>query len=310
MFDDSAERFTERVRRADELGFAYVGWGDSQCLFGDTYVAGTLAALNTTRALIGPFVTNPVTRHPSVTANAIRSVDEISGGRACLPIGTGASAVRAVGERPATRRGLADYTRTVRALLAGDTAEWEGTTFAAQWRARPVPIYLSAYGPATARLAGGVGDGVVLAGSTAPDVLADYVDLVRQGELDAHREPGSMAAVKPLVSAATYSAFRNERAVTDLGPDLRDPVREYVRRYEVAHHVQSGGPNEQLLDALDLTEPMVARFALAGTLETCRRRLRSYEDLGISHVVVPAVTGDPDQLIEQFGRLVPGLAGS
>ena len=44
---------------------------DSQNLAADTYVALTLAARATQRLMIGPGVTNPLTRHAAVTAGAI-----------------------------------------------------------------------------------------------------------------------------------------------------------------------------------------------------------------------------------------------
>ena len=49
----------------------------------------TIAALNTRRIKISHGVTVPYTRHPSVTANATATIDELSGGRAILGIGSG-----------------------------------------------------------------------------------------------------------------------------------------------------------------------------------------------------------------------------
>src|SRR5262245_17834476 len=57
-----------QARLADDLGYDLVRVADSQCLFRDLYVALTLVALETKRAMIGPGVTNPITRHPTVTA--------------------------------------------------------------------------------------------------------------------------------------------------------------------------------------------------------------------------------------------------
>lgn len=49
----------------------------------------TACALNTSTIGLGTNVTNPVTRHPSVTACAIATVDEIANGRVVLGIGAG-----------------------------------------------------------------------------------------------------------------------------------------------------------------------------------------------------------------------------
>ena len=54
-------------------------------------------AINTTHMRLGTCVTNPATREPSVTASALATLDEISGGRMDLGIGRGDIAVRVLG---------------------------------------------------------------------------------------------------------------------------------------------------------------------------------------------------------------------
>ncbi len=92
--------FVEWVRAADGFGFDAIGYGDSQNLWGDLFVALTLAAEHTSRARIGPMVTNPMTRHPAVAAGGMASVQQISGGRAFFGLGTGDSALRNIGRAP------------------------------------------------------------------------------------------------------------------------------------------------------------------------------------------------------------------
>src|SRR5512139_2931545 len=84
-------------RDVEEHGFDLLGIADSQSVFRELYVALTVAALNTSRIRLGPLVTNPLTRHPVVTASAISSVDELSGGRALLGLGSGDSAIYTIG---------------------------------------------------------------------------------------------------------------------------------------------------------------------------------------------------------------------
>ena len=79
----------ELCREAEDTGFEWLGVADSQSVFRELYVALTLAALHTRRVRLGPLVTNPLTRHLVVTASAIASVDELSGGRAVLGLGSG-----------------------------------------------------------------------------------------------------------------------------------------------------------------------------------------------------------------------------
>src|SRR5439155_353699 len=76
---------------------------DSQLAMKDVYAGLVVAALNTTRIGLGTGVTNAVTRHPTVTANAIAAVAEISHGRALLGIDASPPAgplSRSAGEPP------------------------------------------------------------------------------------------------------------------------------------------------------------------------------------------------------------------
>src|SRR5437763_15449220 len=90
---ESLHGFGDLCREAEECGFDLLGVADSQSVFRELYVALTLAARETSRIRLGPVVTNPLTRHLVVTASAISSVDEISGGRAMLGLGSGDSAI-------------------------------------------------------------------------------------------------------------------------------------------------------------------------------------------------------------------------
>ena len=87
----------EFARQAETAGFDFMLVPDTPWLAGrwrDVYVHLTAAALATTNLRLGPGVTNPLTRHPQVTANAAMSLHSLSGGRAILGIGTGDNAVR------------------------------------------------------------------------------------------------------------------------------------------------------------------------------------------------------------------------
>src|SRR5438552_6211762 len=66
----------------------------------DVFAGLVVAALNTTRIGLGTGVTNAVTRHPTVTANAIAAIAEISHGRAILGLGAGDSALYGLGLKP------------------------------------------------------------------------------------------------------------------------------------------------------------------------------------------------------------------
>jgi 5,10-methylenetetrahydromethanopterin reductase len=121
--------FSDAVRRADRYGFARIGTGDTQWHNMECFMALTLMALNSEKLEIGPRVTNPVTREPSVMASAIASLELVSNGRAVLAIGRGDSAVHNIGLKPATVEETRDSIIAVRELLEkGEPFTADGTT--------------------------------------------------------------------------------------------------------------------------------------------------------------------------------------
>ena len=108
LLPEALADFGRLCHDVEENGFDWLGVADSQSVFRELYVALTIAALNTSRIRLGPLVTNPLTRHLVVTASAISSVDELSGGRVVLGLGSGDSAIYTLGSPPATLAGLED----------------------------------------------------------------------------------------------------------------------------------------------------------------------------------------------------------
>jgi len=76
---DNLTQLGHRARMSERLGFDYIGISDSQSLLRELYVSLSAVAVVTSRVHIGSTVSNPLTRHPAVTASAIASVNELSG---------------------------------------------------------------------------------------------------------------------------------------------------------------------------------------------------------------------------------------
>jgi F420-dependent oxidoreductase-like protein len=174
------ERAVDRVRRAEELGYhsAYV-----------THIAGrdsltVLAAYAcATKSIgLGTGVMPIYSRTPVASAQAIATVDEMSGGRAVLGIGVSHKPVVEGWygqplEKPV--RDMREYASVVRAILRGEDPP-QGERFSSSfhfggYQPRPeLPIYIAALSPRMLRLAGELGDGVVL-WLCNPDYVRDVV---------------------------------------------------------------------------------------------------------------------------------------
>ena len=159
----------------EEAGIHIYGVADSPIQRPDVYVSSTLCALNTDRMRIMPCVTNPVTRHPSVTASCLRALDELAPGRIGMGIATGDSALWAVGLKPATVASLREYIVAVKGLIRGEEVSYRGKNFKSQFpdESEPanIPVYVACSGPKVLKMAAQVADGLIITmGFSAEDV--------------------------------------------------------------------------------------------------------------------------------------------
>jgi 5,10-methylenetetrahydromethanopterin reductase len=318
--------FGELCAEAEELGFGWIGVADSQSVFRELYVALTLAALHTRQALVGPIVTNPLTRHLVVTASAISSVDELSGGRALLGLGSGDSALYTIGAPPATLGGLEESVRALRRLTAGETVEGGPTAWRVRRSARRVPIYLAAEGPRTLELAGRVADGVIVGMGLTPEVIALSQAAIERGARAAGRSPSDIdvwwfaktsladrrdEAIEPIKMALAASANHAFRFTLDgkgVPPDLRERILGLRREYSAHHHELRGDRNASLPERWGLTEFLVDRFAVAGTAGDCVAQLSRAMAAGARQFIITSFVPDPRLFMRRWAReVVPAL---
>ena len=81
--------FCRLAKEVEVAGFDRLGVSDV-VLWPDAYQLQVLAAQATERIMIGSMVTNPYTRHPSVHAASLATLNDVSNGRAFCGIGVGA----------------------------------------------------------------------------------------------------------------------------------------------------------------------------------------------------------------------------
>src|SRR5438445_13584246 len=143
------------LRSIEAAGFDGAGVLGSLLLWGGTFVVLGQAAAATSRLTLFPAVTNPFTRHPSVLAGAIQTVEELAPGRVKFVIGTGYTSASTIGRKPATLAEMRACIATVRGLLAGESVDFDGTPGRLGSAAkRLIPIVMAASGPKAIELAG------------------------------------------------------------------------------------------------------------------------------------------------------------
>ena len=273
----------------------------------DVYATLALCATQTRRLTLGPGVTNPITRHPSVTAAAIATIEHLCPGRAVLGIGIGDAAIKGAGLKPASLAVLAGYVATVRRMLAE--------------RGVSVPVYLSAGGPRMLDLAGRIADGVLISVGAHPALLDAALSRVREGATAAGRDPEhidvgfvvSLAiaedpaearrAARPLAAKKAKDFARSTHPVPGDLRSLLPSAHRLLERYDYRFHFNPDAPHNELV-----TDELLDAFTVAGTAAECAERVERIgaflEERGAGRIVFQPGGGRREESIERLIREV------
>ncbi len=310
-------RLVDLATRAEALGYDDLWYADER-FYREVYGGLTLCALRTTRLRLGPCVTDPYSRHPALTAMAIATLDEVSGGRAVLGIGAGVSGFRELGivrDRPALA--IREAVHVIRALLRGETVTFRGALVSVEGARldfaplRPaIPIYVASNAPRGLETAGRVADGAMMQGCVADAALAYFRAHVARGARAAGRDPAAVELVARINvcihddHAVARHLMRRSVAVSliaqqpdfpgfvaaglEVPPQLREAVRGLSYGYlsEAAAQVAALVP-DAFVDALTLAGPV--EVVAAGVARMAARGIRAF-------VLYPM---DPDGRIER-----------
>ncbi len=322
---DPPDEFAKHLRILDEMGIESFAVGDSPSHYYDVWIRASLVALNTKRMRIGTWCTNPILRHPIVTASCVATIDELSGGRAFVGIGPGDSAVYDVGLKPAKLDGLEAYIRALRGLLEEGSAEWQGAKAEMDWVKRRIPIGVPASGPRALRMAGRTADVVLVANGIDSASAGCVLEEIDRGAREAGRSlddieiwwgvvfnPGdsheaAIERLKPTLARQAYLIFRFTLEGKGVPPRLEKPIRRFVEEYNPADHggLKPGGEESAaMIDRLGLTEFLADRLAIAGPIEDCLERVRDIRRHGVGRIYIPIARGLSERMERGLRQLV------
>ena len=317
------------IRGIEAAGFDGAGVLDSQMISRDTFVVLGQAATATSRMALFPAVTNPFTRHPSVLAGGIRTVEELAPGRVKFVIGTGYTSASTIGRKPATLAEMRACITTVRALLAGEAVDFNGTSGRLPFSTgkRRIPVIMAASGFKAIETAAEVADGVLLLVGFNRGIVQTALELLERG---AKRSGRRLDDLEIIWAARTGTAKTTEEArrlarptavhwgVLRWGghwlgpagvtlPDLKIPDAvwqvypdlSHAHDWDAAIAATSFVPDEvvaQLCDAL----------GLIGTPEYCADRIAEMTSLGVRNLyLMPYLTfAPPDAEVAAFRDVV------
>lgn len=318
---DPPDPFRVMVGEIESLGYDHLWLTDSSLHARNCYVALTLAATSSQRLRLGTAVTNPLTRHPAITAAAMASVDEVAGGRMICGLGAGDRPLLALGHHPARLDDLAATVDVLRALWAGGKVSTTAHGFTlddAHLRvpARAnIPVYLSCSGPRTLELAGRVADGVILLVGLFPEAIAWALEHVDRGATAAGRP-------RPHIAVFAYGAIADDREaalaegrsiaawfpqtapviceLAGIGPEVVAGVRA----------AYSGGEFQEASGAVSLLpDAFVRKVALAGDRADARERIEAVLGAGADSIHVFPLGADRMATVRAFATAVREVTG-
>ena len=322
--DPPAWRVVDLARRAETLGFAY-GWTfDSHMLWQEPFVVYSQILSATNRMTVGPMVTNPGTRHPTVTASLFATLNDMFGDRTVCGIGRGDSALRVMGRNPVSLAELDRAMEVIKGLAEGRSAVCDGTDLRLPWRrGGRLEVWMAAYGPKALELCGARADGFILQ-LADPQIAAWTIGAVRRAAAAAGRDPDDLYVC---VAAPAYVgddlAHQRDQCrwfggmvgnhVADLvdrygatGEAVPRALTDYIegrRGYDYADHGRAGNVHTDFVP-----DEVIDRFCLLGGEDAHVERLRELRDIGVHQFAIYLMHDQKDETLNAYGqRIIPAV---
>lgn len=269
--------------------------------------AAAACALATTRLRINAGVFNPYSRHPTMMAMEIGALDELSGGRTSISVGSGIlSAVEKMGltaEKPVPA--LRDTLVILRGLLRGEEVDHTGAAYSARkirldYRPRDsIPVYLAGRGPLIVKLAAEAADGLVISNMCSMRFAGRIAELAqssrRSAELEVpvrvvqympcathHESSKALGAAKQTVGELLprFWALAQKLGSAKEGLLMGTEISEGDFS-QAANRLRSGEDPTRVLD-----DRYARAFSLSGTPEECLAQAAEYKAAGIDELAL------------------------
>ncbi|MBA2637423.1 MAG: TIGR03842 family LLM class F420-dependent oxidoreductase [Solirubrobacterales bacterium] len=324
--DPPARRLIELVQRAERLGFSHAWTFDSHILWQEPYVIHSQLLSSTERIKVGPLVTNPATRDPTVTASTFATLNDMFGNRTICTIGRGDSSLRVLGHPPATLKQTEEAIHVIRELAEGRPIRTGAGEVSIEWvRDGRLEVWMAGYGPKALEVVGRCADGFVLQ-LADPLILQWTLGRVRAAAERVGRDPDEITV---LVCAPAYVghdlAHQRDQCrwfggmvgnhVADLvkrygeGGEIPTALTDYIREresYDYAHHGRTGHP-----DTAFVPDEIVDRFCVLGSVEDHVEKLRQLRDLGMDQFALYLMHDAPEETLDAYGaEVIPALGRS
>lgn len=323
------------VQEAERVGFDSV-WS-AEAYGSDAVTVLSWLAGQTSTIRLGSSILQMPARTPAMTAMTAATLDQLSGGRVILGLGSSGPQVSEGWHGvpfPRQLRRTREYVEIVRQTLRRERLDYQGELFTLPLPDGPgkalkltiapvqerIPIYLAALGPKNTALAGEIADGwiPVLFSPEHVDVLRTHLDV---GAQRAGRDLDDGFDVSPMVNvvvtddlAAGRDALRPFLAlyIGGMGSKQQNFYVNVVTEYgfgDAARKVQDlyleGRKDEA---AAALPDALIDAVSIVGPRDVVRDRLRAFAAAGVGTVMCTAVSAQSVEEKVQQIRAVAELA--
>jgi F420-dependent oxidoreductase-like protein len=331
----SADDQLALVQEAERLGYDSVWTAEAYGSDAAT-ILGWIAQA-TSKIRIGSAIFQMPGRSAAMTAMTAATLDQLSGGRMILGIGSSGPQVAEGwhGERFARQlQRTREYVDVVRLALARERVVYDGETITLPLPDGPgkplkltiapvqerIPILLAAIGPKNTTLAAEIADGWIPT-LFSPEHVAEFRPLLEEGFARAGNGKGfGDFEIAPTVNvmvtddrAAARDAMRPYLAlyVGGMGSRKQNFYNALVRRYgfeDAAQRVQDlylEGKRDEAAAALP--GELIDHVSLCGPRDVVRERLAVFHDAGVGTLMISPMAWSREERLEQL-RLVAELA--
>jgi probable F420-dependent oxidoreductase len=323
--DPPARRVIELAKLSESLGFDYVWTFDSPVLWQEPFViySGILAQTNS--VMVGPMVTNPLSRSWPVTASMFATLNDMYGNRTVCGIGRGDSAVRVTGGKPASLTTLDAAMRVIKDLAEGRPVQLHGAEVTIPWvHDGRLDVLMAAYGPRALELAGQRADGLILQ-LADPFIIGWAAGRARDAAEAVGRDP---AELKVCVAAPAYVGddLQSQREqlrwfggmvgnhVADIvdrygaeAGGVPEALTSYIagrKGYDYSHHGKPGNPTTDFVP-----DEVVDRFCILGPAPAHLERMKELESLGVDQFAIYLMHDEKEETLRAYSsEIMPAFA--
>ena len=315
------DEIIKRVQIADDLGVESVwvaeAWGR------DAFSILTQLALTTKNIQLGTAIVNVFSRTPAVLAMTFGTLDELSGGRAIIGLGSsGANVVEhwhgVKFEKPATR--LREYIEIINTIMRREKLNYDGKVFKLErgfsmqfptFREH-IPTYIASITPKSVVQTGEVADGWIPI-YWPKDKIGNGVAMLMEGATKAGKTRADITVAPAIVVQITDAGDE-----ATMRMQARGPIAFYVGRmgsyyYEMLNRhgfeeevtaIKAGwAARDPKTAAMGVSDRMLDQTAIVGPVGKCRDELNERRMLGVDLPII----GMPGRDAAEMGRILETL---